>query len=317
MISRYAELAGTITDSSGQVVEKWSEIHGPRFTCDERGLTGERSFKVYGTLLAPFVAAMKGSPHREDAPEAFPGFPTLLCVSATGEPLFKGVKGAKEDFTSADLSVPRDKKKMSFEWFKVDCRYEVPQTFSYDFASEQISLPGRGFMWPGETTPLPGDVPVGSLPAIELCMSRKGVPSLKVNFLASSIGKLNAGNFSPIEVDLDWRNRVGLGRVNPYTSDVMRDTLIPPKCAMLVGARAKPTLDPLGRIGWDIDYKFAVRPTYAPWDTFYHAAKALVGASAAESWDNLVVITSTDANGNQTGELFDPYPSINFGELFQ
>lgn len=310
--SRYPEL----TSSS------YSEMKGsPRITCDDRGVTGERTFKVHGSVLQKFLAAVRGSPKKEDPPDSLPDFPAIMCVRASAVPmenargLVTNPDGSATGKFSDDRKTPTNPLRMTSEWWIVTAGYEATLSFSYDFAGEAISLPTNKLAWNDEPgTPIVGQSIVTILPAGELQIVRKNQPQLVRSKIDKKIGTVNNADFSPLLVDQNWRNRVGIGSPAIYSDQDLRDAVIPEGSAVFLGASSNPAFDPLGGLFYDVTYKFGIRPDFAPWNYYFRVSKAIPTNGPAGRWDRLYV---TEQSGEELSQTeFQPLPPANFDELF-
>lgn len=300
MIANYPSLAGKISELAGS----------PTFTCDERGLTGVRNFRVHGSVLQTFVLAMKGCPNLEQAPESYPGFPSLFCCSASGKPM-PHVKGDPGKFTNGGKT-PRNPMVMTSEWHAVECRFEHLLSFSYSYAYDQVLLPDKlQLTFQGSSASFAAEQAATIIPLTELQIVRKGIPQWIPKKIQDSIGKINNAPFSPIDVDRAWRMRVGLGSLpNPYTESQIKDAIVPAGCALFNGADAEERLDAAGRLSWDACYKFLLRPDYAPWNTSFRPDRATPAGSQAGRWEQPVLTTPTSS------QLYEPFLKIPFGNIF-
>lgn len=314
MLTNYTELvAGT----------NYFEFAGyPKYKNDDRGMTGSRMFRVHGSVVQHFIAAMRGCPFLEQGPESLPGFPMCLCQTADAEPM-KNTKGLASAFTGGGTT-PTNPGLMTSEWWQVSCYFEASGMLSYDFAGEALSLPNGNLGWLGNSTPVVGQSLVTVVPAGEMQMVRKGQAKLVADEIMAKVGMVNNAAFSPLQVDMDWRQRNQIVDPVPiYTSVQVTQSIIPPHCALFLGTSAEPVFCPRGFQSFNITYKFALRPEYAPFDKFFRVQKAIKGAGVSGRWEHLYVKGTARGLGGEgttpqttvTGQ-FEPYPPTDFAPIF-
>jgi hypothetical protein len=280
--------------------ELWRELQGsPTLAFDERGFTATRVFKVHASILMKFCLYLKGSPSREIGPDPFPNLyntplDRVMATRVQASP-FSGARGdrAKADATGN----PTDKHLMTSEWWQIQASYDTPFSVDYTFAGEFLSVPTDQLVF-SDGTPINNLINVGKvIPQLELTIKRNGLASLKPRLIAEALGCVNNTPFNPLELENDWRNRIGLQ--NSIPTNVLVDTVHARGTVLLNAVRVNMVSDPFGTLTWNAEFHFLIRANYAPWNKVFNALAAAEGVAEATVWQTMhkAVYSSPDVIG--------------------
>jgi len=330
MLSTYPELIAGVN---------YFECAGsPEINTEERGITGTRTFRVHGSVLGVFKRGMKGSARLHDSPEFLDtaeSLPSIMCVAANAKP-WRNTRGLRTKFTTLGVEVPispaiyaddpagpannqlgapLNKGLMQSEWWEVTCRFDALFGVQYDFAGEALSVPTGNIGWLDDDAPIGGQSIVTTVPASELQIVRRAQPLLGQTKINRTIGMTNAAVFNPFRIDMAWRASIGIVDTRPiYTPAQLEDADHAIGTVLFLAANATPVFDAANELTWDVTYKFALRPNYAPWNHFFRVERSIESSSPGGRWERLYVKTPDGDSTLQS--YFVPYPPVDLGALF-
>lgn len=302
------------------------ELEGsPTYNIGEGGVYGERTFKVKEGLLSSLILALRGNPFTKDAPSKFPLNPQMLCTSIMAQP-FPGTRGNPTKFLNP--TTPENPTQMSYEYWRVTARYQVPTVVTYRQSAEVITLPsGRLQFGTGATKePIPASGVVRTVNQFDLTVTRRNVLYYPKT-VAKYVGAVNSVAFDPFAVENAYRETLTWDYSVPKlvpNGDAFNPTTVPAGsgtqhaagCVLFLGVtNAQAVVDAFEIVTWDVTYSFVVRPDYAPWNKFFRPSAAVSDAYAdrAVPWQELNVVTDPSTGATST---YKPYPSLDLAQLW-
>lgn len=327
----------TILDESGHKIPMpgtdWYELHGsPILNIDEKGAHGVRLFRVKARSRIALIRGLRGSPIRRLPPDQFPELVSengnqkrLFCIAVNMTP-FKGARGDPDQFNKdahGNPLYPKNPHEMTSEWWMVEARYEVPVTIDYTMAGEFAHFPTAAlhfFSPEGEQQVIPAEGIGTVLPHMELSITRKNVATWNPDQTSLLLGCINNADFSALNIENAWRSSMdlpdityglGAGQFLPVAPH-------PPGTVLYLGSTPTMLIDAWGDPTWDISYKFAIRPAWAPWNKMFNHLAAQVGATKAELWQDVYFTIEGSAGPPSTAEqLYTPYLPADLMGLFR